>query len=161
MTFVASYEVDLVTFDRPFEFRLGLEFDHAGTQLHRHLVNVVFVHSEFLRDLFIRQIESEQIETANPFAQGLMMVRKDSSGQIIKVRLAGLAVIPLSFSLTPVPPATFAVFGFAPDTPDAFRPAQLPDCFVALCIVYQVIDLEHTGSMLDLNSLSKSLGSEQ
>jgi uncharacterized protein YciU (UPF0263 family) len=161
LAFVARDEIDLVAFDDAFELRFGLAFDDAGAQLDSHLVDVIFVQTEFLRDLLIGQIESEQIETDDAFAQRLMMVREDRLGQIIKVTLAGFAMIALSRSLTQVPPATFDVFGLTPDTVDTFRPTHLSDSFVALCIVYQVIDLEHTGSMLDSNSLSKSLGTEQ
>src|SRR5689334_9207390 len=124
-------------------------------------MDVVFVQTEFLRDLFIRQIEPEQIEADHPFAQWLMMVREDGPGQIIKIMATSVAMIALSVSLTQVHPATFDVLGMAPDTSDAFGPAHLTDSFVALGIVYQIVDLKHTGSMLNSISLSKNWGSGQ
>jgi hypothetical protein len=87
-----------------------------------------------------------------------MVVREDGPGQVIKITATGVAMIALSFSLAQVHPAAFDVLRVAPDASEAFRPAHLTDSFVALCIVYQVVDLEHAGSMLDSISLSKTKG---
>ena len=76
--------------------------------------------------------------------------------QIIKVTVAGMAMIPLALALALMHPAPLDVFGFAPDASDPCGPAHLAHTFVALRVVYQVVDLEHTRSMLTSISLSKS-----
>ena len=153
---MARDDIHLVTFDEACKLRFGFEFDHARTQLGGHLMNLVFVQTEFLCDLLIRQVETQQVQTDDPFAQWLVMVGEDRVGQIIAVPLTGIAMIPLPFALPLMPPATFDVIRFTPDTSDTIRPAQLPDALLAFCIVYQIIDLEHSQSMLFSISLSKN-----
>ena len=58
LPFVASDDIHLVTFDDACKLRFGFEFDHARTQLGGHLMNIVFVQTEFLRNLLIRQVET-------------------------------------------------------------------------------------------------------
>ena len=60
-------------------------------------MNIVLVQTEFLRDLLIRQIEPEQVQVQDSFAQRLVMMREDRVGQIIKVFVTGFAVVTLSF----------------------------------------------------------------
>lgn len=84
------------------------------------------------------------------------MMRKAGVDQIIKVGVTGFAMITLSFLLALMHAATADVPGLTPDAPDALWPAHLPDAVVALCIVYQVIDLEHFQSLPVTISLSKT-----
>ena len=119
-------------------------------------MNVILVQTEFLCDLLIRQVQAEQVQADDPFSQRLMMMGEDRVGQIIKVFITGFAMVALPFLLTLMPPATANVLGLAPDTFDTLGPTHLPDTLVALCIVYQVIDLEHFQSMLFSISFSKN-----
>jgi len=156
MAFVASHDVDLVAFNGAFELWLWFEIDHAGAQVDRHLMDIILVQIEFLRDLLVREIEAEQIQANDPFAQRLVVMREDGQSQIIKVTTAGVAMITLALALALMHPAPLDVFGFAPDASDPFGPAHLAYTFVALCVVYQVIDLEHIQSMPFSISLSKN-----
>jgi hypothetical protein len=73
---------------------------------------------------------------------------EDGVGQVIKVFVTSFAVIALPFLLALMHPATADVLGLTPNALDAFGPTHLPDTSVALCIVYQIVDLEHFQSML-------------
>jgi hypothetical protein len=160
MTFVSGDNVGFVAFDRAFERRFGLEVYDAATQESGHLMRVVFVEIEFPRDLLVREIEPDQIQAQDPLAQGLMVVREDRIGQIVKVAIISLAMIALPFTLTLAQPAASDLVGLTPDASDAIRPADLAHALVAFRVVYQVVDSEHAGSMLRLVSLSKSAGRE-
>ncbi len=91
--------VDLVAFDRTFEHRFGLEVYDATAQLRGHLMYVILVEIEFLRDLLVRQIETHQIQTQYPLAQRLMVAGEDRIGQIVKIAVTSFAVIALPFTL--------------------------------------------------------------
>src|SRR5262249_55662053 len=160
MTFVSGDNVDFVAFDRAFKLRFGLEVDDATAQERGHLMRVVLVEIEFLRDLLVREVEPHQIQAQDPLAQRLMVVREDRIGQIVKVAITSLAVIALPFTLALVHPASPDTVGLTPDASDALRPADLAHALVAFRVVYQVIDSEHAGSMLRSVSLSKSAGRE-
>jgi len=99
MAFVPGDNVDLIAFDRAFQLRFGLEVNVAAAQLRGHLVDVILVEIEFLRDLLVRQIETHQIQTQDPLAQRLMVMSEDRIGQIVKIAVASLAVIALALAL--------------------------------------------------------------
>ena len=103
---MARDDIHLVTFDDACKLRFRFEFDHARTQLGGHLMNIIFVQTEFLCDLLIRQVETQQVQTDDPFAQWLVMVGEDRVGQIIEVPLTGIAMIPLPFAQLPENPRT-------------------------------------------------------
>jgi hypothetical protein len=71
----------------------------ALASLTRHLLCVVLIEIEFLRNLVIREIEPHEIQTQDPDPQGLMMAGKDRVGQIVKASLAGLAQVALTLGL--------------------------------------------------------------
>ena len=50
-------EIDLVAFDRAFKLGLRLEVNDPAASLGGHLMDVVLVEVEFLRDLLVRQVE--------------------------------------------------------------------------------------------------------
>jgi|SRR5262249_4290077 len=77
MAFVPGDKTDLVAFDRAFERRFRLEVDDATAQLRGYLLHVVLVEIEFLSDLLVRQIEPHQIQTQDPLAQRMMVMRED------------------------------------------------------------------------------------
>ena len=161
MAFVARDDVELIAFDRALELRLRFEIDHAAAQVDGHLMDIILVEVEFLRDLLVREIESEQLQADDPCAQRLMMMRENRIGQIAKVLVTGFAMVALALALALMQPAPNDVLSFAPDALDAFRPAPLTHTFVALCVVYQVVDLEHLRSMLFAISFSKNCGAGQ
>jgi len=105
MAFVTGDNVNLVAFDRAFQLRFGLEVYHAAAQLRGHLVYIILVEIEFLGDLPVRQVETHQIQARDPLAQRLMVMREDRISQIVKIAVASLAVIALSFTLSLAQPA--------------------------------------------------------
>ena len=71
----------------------------------RHLMQVILVEIEFLRDLLIGEIESHQIQTENPFPQRLMVMSEDGVGQIVKVAPTRVAMVALALALAFIAPA--------------------------------------------------------
>jgi hypothetical protein len=120
------------------------------------LINVVFVQTEFLSNLFIGKIDPKQIQTDDPFSQGLVMMGENCISQIIKVFVTSYAVVALPILLLLVHSTASYIVRLRPDTPDAFGPAHLTDTLVALCVVNQIIDLGHLQSMLFSISSSKN-----
>lgn len=161
MPLVARDDVDLVTLDRAFELWLRFEINYAGAQVDRHLMDIILVQIEFLRNLLVREIEPEQVPADDPFAQRLVMRREDGQRQIIKVTVTGVAMITLALALALMQPASLDVFSFTPDASDPFRPAHLSYTLVAFRVVYQVVDLEHIQSMPFSISFSKNRGAGQ
>src|SRR5262249_46742718 len=106
------------------------------------------------------EVEPHQIQTQDPLAQRLMVMREDRIGQIVKIAVTSLAVIALPFTLALVQPTSPGSVGLTPDASDAIRPAYLAHTLVAFRVVYQVVDSEHAGSMLRSVSFSKSAGRE-
>jgi len=62
MPLVTGDDVDFVTFNRAFQLGLRFETTTPVRSWVRHLVNIVLVEIEFLRDLLVRQVESHQIQ---------------------------------------------------------------------------------------------------
>src|SRR5687768_15172836 len=54
------------------------------TQLSCHLLHIAAIDAQFVGYLFIRQIQSHEVETQYPHFQWLMMSGKNGIGQIIK-----------------------------------------------------------------------------
>ena len=147
MAFVAGDDVDLITLDKALERRFRFQVNDTATQLSGHLLNIIFVEIEFFRDLLVRQVEPHQIQTQYPLAQRLMVMCENRIGQIVEVPAAGFAMIALPFALALMHSALLDLVGFAPDTSDAFRPAELAHTFITLRVVYQVVESEHIDSM--------------
>jgi hypothetical protein len=59
---------DLVAFDPAFKLGLRLEVNDPAASLGGHLMEVVLVEAEFLRDLLVRQVEAHEIEAKDPLA---------------------------------------------------------------------------------------------
>jgi hypothetical protein len=59
------------------------------------------------------------------------------------VRSAGFAMIALPFALALMHSALLDLVGFAPDTSDAFWPAELAHTFISLRVAYQVVESKH------------------
>jgi len=96
---MSSDDINLIAFDRAAQSWRRLAFDDVLAQLCGHFVKIIFMEIEFLRDLLIRQVESHQIQTENPLAQGLVMTGKDGISQIIEIAMTGVAMITLTMAL--------------------------------------------------------------
>ena len=90
---MTGYHIHLVTFDLPGQARLGFERHNPLAQLSGHRLHVILVQPQLLGNLLIGQIQAHEIQTQNPYPQGLMMTGKDRVRQIIKVPMTALAVV--------------------------------------------------------------------
>mgnify|MGYP001619708207 CR=1 FL=1 len=75
-----------------------------------------------------------------------MMAFKDRLRQIIKLPLAHLTLIPLAVFLLGMKSPLRDVGRPTRWTPHTFRPTQLPDHFIALGIVHQILDMDQHGA---------------
>jgi hypothetical protein len=73
---------------------------------------------------------------------------EDRIGQIVKIAFASLAVIALPFTLALVQSGPLDLVGLTPDASDTIRPAYLAHALIALRVVYQIVNSEHTTGML-------------
>ena len=96
-----------------------------------------------MADLFIREIQPQEIEAENPDPQRLVMAGENGPGQVIEVFLTGLALIALALRLGRI----VALFGdrnrVAMGTGYTLGPSQLADGLEALQVVDEVLDLDH------------------
>ena len=93
---MSRHHIDFITLHLPRECDLRLVLYDAFAQLRGHELDIVGMHIEFLGDLFIRQIQSHEVEAEKPDPQRLVMTGKDGTGQVVELRLTRLALIPLS-----------------------------------------------------------------
>lgn len=76
--------INLVAFDRAFELDLRLLRENALTKNGGHLLYRIFVHFQFGGDLPIGEIQSHEVQTKHPNAQGLTMPGKHGSGEVVE-----------------------------------------------------------------------------
>jgi len=80
MTLMSCYHIDFVEFDFAAESLDRLALDDPFAELGGHLLGVVGVDIELVADLFIREIQTHEIEAEDPDPQRLMVAGKDSTG---------------------------------------------------------------------------------
>src|SRR5207249_11583821 len=95
------------------------------TQLGRHLLHITVIHSQFLCNLLIREIQSHEIQTQHPDFQRLMMSRKNRVGQVIKTCVTLATLVALTGRLRVIKAALDDLFGLTRWAGDAIWPAQL------------------------------------
>ena len=71
------------------------------------------------------------------------MTFKHGFAQIIKLPLAGLALVPLAMGLVGMKPTLADVARLAVGAPNPIRPAQLTDRFEAFGVVNQMLNVYH------------------
>lgn len=101
---MSRHHIDFVTLHLPREGEVRLVLYDAFAQLRGHDLDIVGMHIEFLSDLFIRQLQTHEVEAENPDPQRLVMTSKDGAGQVVEFRLTRLALLPLSRRLGLVSP---------------------------------------------------------
>jgi hypothetical protein len=72
-----------------------------------------------------------------------MMPFKDSLGQVIKLLVTILALIPLAVRLSIMKPTLVDKGTFTMGTANTVWPAQLSDLLVAFSIIYQILNCKH------------------
>jgi hypothetical protein len=68
-------------------------FYHPFTELCNHLLNIAPVQIQLLGDLFIREIQSHEVQTEYPDLERLVVSGKDSAGQIIEALSAIFLIV--------------------------------------------------------------------
>src|SRR5713101_8396173 len=111
------------------------------TQLGRHLLHITVIHSQFLCNLLIREIQSHEIQTQHPYFQRLMMSHKNSVRQVIKACVTGGTLIALTGQFRIIKAALDDLFGPTRGTLDAVWPTQLADSLITLTIINQIFDV--------------------
>ena len=132
---MTSDEVDLVAFDLARQDRDGLREHDAIAQLPPHALHVVLVEVELLGDLPVGNIQPHQVQTANPYLEGLMTPGKDRPGEIVKVAPANLAAVFLARPLDRVMALLADRLGRAVRADDAIGPTQRAHGLETLLVV--------------------------
>ena len=101
---MACNDVDFVAFDLPRQDRLRLSHHDPLPQLSGHLVSDVFIYTQLIGDLPIRQIQTHEVQTQQSGSQRLMMTRENGLDEIIKVPTAAAAHVTLPIRLSLIQP---------------------------------------------------------
>jgi hypothetical protein len=141
MALVARHHVHLVR-----ELHLGLLLNDPLAEKCRHPLDIVRIKVEFLSDLFVGEIQTQEVQHQNPGSQRLVMSGEDGVGQVVEAAVTGSAFVPLSLRLGVVPALLDDLGAIAVGTADDFGPAKLADHLVALGVVGDLQDVdEHDG----------------
>ena len=101
---MSRHHSDCVTRHLPREGDVRLVLYEAFAPRRGHDLDIVGRPSECLGDVFIRQMQSPEVEAAHPAPQRRVMTSTDGAGQGVELRLTRLALIPLSRRLGLVSP---------------------------------------------------------
>src|SRR5271165_6796367 len=74
---MSCHYIDFVAFHFAAERHLRLSLNDALTKLSGHLLGIVTVQIQLVRDLFIREIQPHEIEAEHPDPQRLVVTGKD------------------------------------------------------------------------------------
>src|SRR3954447_22316227 len=142
---VPGDDVELVELDVAAQDDVGRLRHDAVAQHLGHGLDVALAHTEFLRDLTVRQVHSHEVRAQDPGRDGLMMSGQNGSRQVIEAILAGLAQVALSVPLAIVMAVADHAFAAAVEADNAVRPAELTNDFIALRFVEQGRQLDQHG----------------
>jgi hypothetical protein len=159
LPFVTSHNVSLIQLHFTREFLLWLcRRNDARAQLLTHALRIVFMQTQLVGNLPVRQVQSHQVQTTYPHRQALVAACKNGLTQVIEVVLTRLTAVVLSLRLLGVvalladrvTPATWA--------PHLFRPAHLANHVIALGVIEQtgqqhglLLELDLILALLDAN----------
>jgi hypothetical protein len=101
---MSRHHRDVVTLHLPREGDVRLVLYEAFAQLRGHALDIVGRPSECLGDVFMRPMQSPEVEAAHPAPQRRVMTSTDGAGQGVELRLTRLALLPLSRRLGLVSP---------------------------------------------------------
>lgn len=140
---MSCHHIDFVTFDLAAESLHGLALDDPFAELRGHDLGVVGIKIQPLSDLFIRKIQSHEVETENPDPQWLVMAGEDRSGQVVEESLTRETPVTLPFGLGRIVALPGDLSGVAMGTGDTLSLAQLSNRLKALAVVDEVPDGDH------------------
>src|SRR5690348_6071996 len=95
-----------------------------------------------MTDLFIREIQSHEVEAQDPDPQWLVMAGEDPPGQVIEEFLTGLPPVALPLGLGRIVTLLRDLRGVTMATGDTLGPAQIADRLETLEVVDEVLDVD-------------------
>lgn len=119
-------EMHLVDLDRTYKCGRGGRVHHALPETAGHVLGIIFIQAEFMGDLAVAQIQTNEIQTRHPLPQGLVMTSEDGARRVIELSLAIQTAIPLSESLGVVPALLDHVWRVAVRAVHPIRPTVFP-----------------------------------
>src|SRR3954471_3271639 len=134
---VSGDNVELVELDIPAQDDVGRLRHDAVAQHLGHGLGVALAHTQFVRDLTVRQVHSHEIRAQDPGRDRLMMSGQNGSRQVIEAILACLAQVSLPVPLAIVMAVADHTSATAVKADNAVRPAELTNDFRALRFVEQ------------------------
>ncbi len=137
MAFVASYNVNLITFDLAFQNDRLLTIRDALAEFRGHLLSLRLRQIQLHGYLLVRQVQAQQIRAQHPSPQRLMMPCKDGARKIIEATITVAATISLATNLGRVVAILDNLTALAMRAANALRPSQLTHHFIAFRIVDQ------------------------
>src|SRR3954469_24077200 len=143
---VPSDNVELVELDIAAQDHLGRRRHDAVAQHLGHGLDVALAHTQFVRDLMVRQVHSHEVRAQDPGRDRLMMSGQNGSRQVIEAIPAGLAQVSLSVPLAIVMTVADHACATAVQADNAVRPAELTNDVIALRFVEPVRQLDQHGS---------------
>ena len=112
------------------------------TELCCHLLHIASRHVQLVGNLFIRQIQSHEIQTQYPHFQRLMMSRKNSVCQIIKTFVTVGTLLALTCGFRVIKAALDDLGGLTRWALDAVWPPQLASRLIPLHIIDELLDVD-------------------
>ncbi len=109
---MSGHHRDFVAFDLASERDFGLPLDEAFAKLRCHFLNIVTVQIKFLGNLFIREIQSQEIQADDPDPPRLVVAGEERPSQVVEAFATGVAFGGFSTDLGYLNPA----FGNVPET---------------------------------------------
>ena len=104
--------------------------------------HIASLHVQLVGNLFIRQIQSHEIQAQYPNFQRLRMARKNSVCQIIKTFVTVGTLIALTCGFRVIKAALDDLCGLTRWALDAVWPSQLAHCPITLNIIDQLLDVD-------------------
>jgi hypothetical protein len=140
---MSRHYIDFVAFHFAAERHLRLSLNDALTKLRGHLLGIVTVQIQLVRDLLIREIQPHEIEAEQPDAKWLVVTGKNRPGEVVEPLSTDGALIPLSFRLGFVVPLFRDLGRLAVGADHPLGPTHRSDGPKAPGIVDEVQDVQH------------------
>ena len=106
-------------------------------QLSGHLVSAVFIHTQLMSDLPVRQIQTHEIQAQQPDSQRLVLACQNRISEIIKIPTAAATHVTLTIRSSLIHPPLRHSHRLAMTATHPLRPTQLPNHRKALRIINQ------------------------
>ena len=134
MTLMSCHHIDFVRLVLSLQHDRRAAVDDPLSEFLDHGPSIIFVDVEFLSDLQSREVQPHKIEAGDPDSQRQVMTGEDGIGQVVESLAERLGVVP-----TVLDDRVRRVLG----TGHAVRPSHVSDRVEALCVVEEILDVDH------------------